>query len=75
LLWCSDGWVYDTVNKTRRQFFSTEQPDVFRMVEETGIFVISDIQYQEEIGIKVISSNPRKWQEGTDMFCVIDTNS
>ena len=71
LLWSSDGWVYDITNKSRRQFFSTSDKDIFEMKEEFGDFVITDIQYQEYITINVISSSPRLWQEGPDTFCVI----
>jgi hypothetical protein len=73
-IWSSDGWCYDIQNKTRRKFFSTDEKDVFKMFEETGNFVITDIQYQETVEFTLISQNPRTWKEGSDMFCVIDSN-
>ena len=75
LIWSSDGWVYDLINKSRRQFFSTTDKDIFEMKEEIGEFVITDIQHKETVQIKLISSEPRIWQEDSDVFCVINDRS
>jgi hypothetical protein len=74
LLWSSDGWVYDLTNNTRRQFFTTDNKNIFRINEEKGIFSITDIQYEEDITIKILQKIPKIWQEGNDVFCVIDQN-
>lgn len=72
LLWSSDGWVYDIVNNTRRQFFTTDNKNIFRINEEKGIFSITDIQHQEDIDIRILQVSPKIWQEGSDIFCVIE---
>ena len=71
MIWSSDGWMYDTKNNSRRMFFSTPDRDVFRMVEQIGIFSITDILHREEIEITVFSGSPKRWREGNDVFCVI----
>ena len=71
MLWSSDGWVYDVKNNSRRMFFSTPDRDVFKMIEQIGIFSITDIIHQEEIEITVFSGSPNRWREGNDVFCVI----
>lgn len=68
LLWCSDGWVYDTVTNTRRQFM-TVSPDIFKMEEEdTMRQVYTDVEYFESIIVEVISNNPRIWVERNKEF-------
>jgi len=73
-VWSSDGWCYNIEKKVRRKFFSTNKKDVFQLFEEHGIFVITDVQHQETLDVSIISINPRIWQEGTDTFCVIESN-
>lgn len=68
LVWCSDGWVYDTVTNIRRRFM-TAGTDIFNMVEEsTEIKVYSDVQYSENITVEIISKSPRIWVERNDEF-------
>jgi len=68
LVWCSDGWVYDTVTNFRRQF-TTVSADVFIMQEEfNGQKVYSDVQYSENITVETISKNPRVWVERNTEF-------
>jgi len=69
LVWCSDGWVYDTVTNVRRQFM-TVGADVFKMEEEiTEQRVYSDVQYSENITVEIISKSPRIWVERNGEFC------
>lgn len=68
LVWCSDGWVYDTVTNIRRQF-TVAGCDLFKMDEEaTGIKVYSDVQYSENITVEIISKSPRIWVERNGEF-------
>ena len=68
LVWCSDGWVYDTVTNIRRQF-TVAGRDLFKMDEEaTGIKVYSDVQYSENITVEIISKSPRIWVERNGEF-------
>lgn len=70
LLWCSDGWVYDTFTKTRRRFKT--DGNLFSMEEEpTTRTSFSDVQYVEEAKIIVISETPRIWIEQGEMFTQI----
>jgi hypothetical protein len=72
-IWSSDGWCYDTTHNIRRRFFA--KGELFEVFEERGVFVITDIQHQETLGYREISKHPRQWQEGSDIFCVIEENS
>jgi hypothetical protein len=72
LLWSSDGWVYDVKNKSRRMFFSTPDRDIFKMIEQTGIFCITDVLHQEDTEIILFSGSSKHWREGNDVFRVID---
>jgi len=72
-IWSSDGWVYNLSNQTRRKFFTTDKKDIFTLIEEKGVFVITDIQYEETIPYLKLSS--KMWQEGSDTFCVIEEDS
>lgn len=68
LVWCSDGWVYDTVTNIRRQFM-TAGTDTFNMTEEaTEVKVYSDVQYSENITVEIISKSPRIWIERNNEF-------
>ena len=70
LLWCSDGWVYDTTAKTRRRYKT--DGNLFSMEEEpTSRTVYSDVEYVEEAKIIVISETPRIWIEQGEMFTQI----
>jgi len=68
LLWCSDGWVYDTAQQKRRQFLVAGN-DVFTMKEETTLrTAYSDVQYLETVIISLLSETPRVWIEKGDEF-------
>lgn len=72
LLWCSDGWVYDTKNRTRKKFFLTDD-GLFHMEEEPyARDSYSDVQHTENVKIFVLSESPKIWIEqndwGADMF-------
>lgn len=70
LLWCSDGWVYDTTTKTRRRYKT--DGNLFSMEEEpTTRTVYSDVEYVEEAKIIIISETPRIWIEQGEMFTQI----
>ncbi|NDB83718.1 MAG: hypothetical protein EB127_13485 [Alphaproteobacteria bacterium] len=62
LLWCSDGWVYDTTTKTRRRYKT--DGNLFSMEEEpTTRTVYSDVQNIEAVTIKIYQENPKIWLE------------
>jgi hypothetical protein len=68
LLWCSDGWVYDSVSMKRRRFF-TQDNDVLNMEEEPfKQTVFSDVQYSEDIVVTILSDSPRTWIEKSSSF-------
>jgi hypothetical protein len=73
LLWCSDGWVYDTYTKTRRQY---QTDGVFLNVEEepTTRTAFSDVEYTEEVKIIVLSKSPRVWIEQGELFTQIKSS-
>lgn len=62
-LWCSDGWMYETTSRKRRRFTPVSE-GVFNMEEEHySKCTFSDVEYQEQIKITVISESPRVWIE------------
>jgi hypothetical protein len=68
LLWCSDGWVYDTTSKKRRQF-AVINSELFDLNEQkVRKTVFSDVQHSEEVVITVISKSPLIWVEDKTMF-------
>lgn len=68
LLWCSDGWVYDTAQQQRRQFLVAGN-NIFTMKEEsTTRTAYSDVQYLENITVSLLSASPRVWTEKGDDF-------
>ena len=68
LLWCSDGWVYDTTAKKRRQF-AVINSELFDLNEQkVRKTVFSDVQHSEEVVITVISKSPLIWVEDKTMF-------
>ena len=74
LYWCSDGWVYDIVKKTRRRYHT--DGDLFNIEEEpTTIMSFSDVEQSETIVITVYRESPRIWKEEgdgwSDSFCVV----
>jgi len=62
-LWCSDGWVYDTIGQIRRQFLVDAQDNLHMKQEPTQRLTYSDIQYSETITIVIISIIPLMWIE------------
>ena len=67
-LWCSDGWVYDTQSMKRRQYIPIDS-NTFELIETSFIkFVFSDVEYSEEVEVKIISENPKIWIENSEMF-------
>lgn len=76
LLWCSDGWVYDTFSKSRRRF-KTFDGNTFYMEEEpVERIVFSDVQHSETVYVTIYQENPRMWVEKgdgySDSFCVVN---
>lgn len=73
LIWCSDGWVYDSVAMKRRQY----KVDEFLHMEEecTTRTVYSDIQQIEDVTIHILSADPKTWIEQGDGwaegYCVV----
>jgi len=66
LVWCSDGWVYDSVAMKRRRY---KVDDFLHMEEEpTGRTVYSDIQQIEDVTIHMLSADPKSWIEEGQMF-------
>jgi hypothetical protein len=76
LLWCSDGWVYDTLSKTRRRFKAFDGNTFFMEEEPVEQTVFCDVQHSEIVYVAVYQESPRMWtEEGDgykDSFCVVN---
>jgi len=68
LLWCSDGWTYDTIGQIRRQFLVDEESNLHIKEEKTARTTYSDIQYSETVIITILSHNPKIWIEKGETF-------
>jgi hypothetical protein len=66
-VWSSDGWTYDTHQKTRRKFFNSNK-DIIIEEEKLDSIVISGNEYMEEVEIILFSEKPRIWREKGDNF-------
>lgn len=67
LLWCSDGWVYDTYTSTRRRYKT--DGILFNIDEEpTAKTSYSDVQEIEKLTISILQENPKMWIEGLCVF-------
>lgn len=66
-VWSSDGWTYDTHQKTRRKYFNSNK-DIIIQEEKLDSIVISGNEYIEEIEIILFSEKPRIWTEKGDSF-------
>jgi hypothetical protein len=60
-LWCCDGWTYDTVNQTRRQFFV--DGEFFHSIEESYNGAYPSILYSEDVVISKLCEKPLSWSE------------
>jgi len=61
-LWCSDGWMYDTVGMKKYKYIPMgEFLSVIREPFTRQSF--SDVQYSEEIEVTILSEKPLIWVE------------
>ena len=69
LLWCSDGWVYDTFSKSRRRFKAFDGNTFYMEEEAVERVVFSDVQHHETVYVTVYQESPRMWTEKGDGYC------
>jgi len=68
LLVCSDGWTYDTIGQSRRQFLVDGEGNLSIKEEPSLRRTYSDILYSETVNIIIISEKPRIWIERGETF-------
>jgi len=71
-LWSSDGWMYDLTSKIRRQFLTTSNSGFLEMKQEKVVCpVLSDVEYDEQVEVSILSETPLVWMEKNNNFCEI----
>jgi hypothetical protein len=60
-LWCSDGWIYDTVNQTHHQVFIDDK--FFHILKEPYTGAYPRVMHSEEVIISIFSEKPVSWSE------------
>ncbi len=62
-VWCVDGWVYDTVARTRLQFFIGSNG---LEINKESWSVLQEPLFTEEVEVHVLNSN--SWIESGELF-------
>jgi len=67
LVWCSDGWVYDTKAGFRRRYIPLANKNLQMIQQPVKRSSFSYVQYFEEVEIIQVSLQPNSWiEKGTN---------